>query len=199
MKRLGLSLVVALLLGFAATTFAFETDLIVDGALLGSDLLYGGPGGIFLGGDGFAAGGDVDFDLGAGGNGMYFDVGFGVSDFLTGPFLSAFAAYSDLYGDNRVIGLVVGLAVAFHSFATVQTDGLTWAPPFRLTDFDLFARIDLDVGGMFDLMSDLTAYVEFDVAPDWQEGAFTPGARWAFGFAYQWTDVFVPKPESNGI
>ena len=159
----------------------------------GAGQLYGGPGGLFLNGDGSVVAGHPDFDLCLGGNGKYLDIGFGVHDCLTAPYLDAFAVYSDRWGNDRSIGFAAGLLVDFDSFANVQTGGLTWSPPFQLADFELFTRLEADLDAWLDLLSDLTVYVEVSVVPVWNGDAFTVGTRWAFGFSYQWTDAFVPR------
>ena len=173
---------------FPLSAGAFDSDDLV----ISRDLLYGGPGGLFLSGNGYAFGGDVDFDIAAGGNGQYIDIWFGVHDCTTAPAIDTFAVYSDRYLKGGWLGIAAGLVTAFHPFATVQTDGLTFDCPFHLANFDLFARLDLQLDVLFDLVSSLTAYIEFGVVPVWVDDAFTTTTRWAFGFHFQWTDVFEP-------
>jgi len=188
-----LSLLVVAVLTFAMPAAAFDTDLTVDGVLLGHDLLYGGPGGIFLAGDGTVFDGLVNFDLYAGGNGEFLDVGLDVRDCLTAPFLTSFAAYSDQWGESQTVAFTAGLVVTFDAFADVQTAGLTWHSPFELTDFDLFVRLECDVGRWLELVSELTTYVEIGIVPIWDGDAFTTATRWAFGFDYQWIEIPVPR------
>ncbi len=155
--------------------------------------LYGGPGGLFFNGDATVVDGHPDFDLCLGGNGRYLDLGVSVRDCLTAPYLHGFAIYSDRWGNSRSIGFAAGLLTTFTPFADVQTAGLTWSPPFRLADFELFTRLEMELAAWLDLVSDLSVYAEFSIVPVWNGDAFTTGTRWAFGFSYQWTDAFVPR------
>jgi len=200
MKRaLVLSFVMAMaMLLFAVPMNAFETDLIVGGELLANDLLFSGPGGLYFGGDAVYLDGLSSLDLYLGGNGTYLDAGLGISNTLLAPALNAFAVYSDRYLDGGLVGLVTGLSVAFEPFAYVQTPGIVLDSPFVLSDFDLFLKLELDIGGLFELDSRLTAYLEFDVLPVWDEDAWTTGTSWAFGFCYQWVPG-IPQPPDEQL